>query len=65
MTRSKSARSSTAHVVASSATTDAVRGFFVSSAISPNICPGAELGELELDAARRILPADRDAARDG
>ena len=24
---------------------------------------GAELGELELDAARRILPADRDAAR--
>ena len=40
MTRSKSARASIAHVVGSSATTDAVRGFFVRSAISPNICPG-------------------------
>jgi hypothetical protein len=40
MTRSKSSRDSIAQVVAASAVTEAARGFFVRSAISPNICPG-------------------------
>ena len=54
MTRSKSARESTAQVVGSSATTDAVRGFFVSSAISPNIWPGPS------SASRNSMPDSPD-----
>ena len=42
----------------------AVRGLPVMSAISPNIWPGAELGEQELDARVGVLVADGDQPAD-